>query len=534
VGGVKNQLASSVLDGLDLLDGDKLKPQKSRYAKVVLEKLESKPPGQVVNRKELITEKNGVELESRYHLEPEFLLIVLAALVQNGNLTLSVAGKKLDAANLGEATKTPVDQLVAFKHIEKPKGLPLAELVALFDLLGLAEGLIRNENTHDEAIKQLKSRTGELTERVVTVAQHVQTGLPCWGSELILAEDRDHERQKLDALKGFLEGLQAFNTPGKLKNFSRSVAEIQSQTPNLDLVKELEKLNDLVQELTPMTAYLSTATAVLPPQDQWREQMESTRATWRAKLLDPALRGRPDFRQVINRTLQKSKDDYKTAYLNLHKKSRLGINEDAKKKVLLKDARLESLKKLAGVSLLSHSTLTDLQSRLAKVLTCFTLVKDDLDSSAICPHCNFRPQKESLGASGVAVLDQIDQQLDALMENWTKTLLDNLDDPTARKSINLLPDSQKRAVDAFLKSKKLPEKISNDLVQGMQTALSGLTAISVKTADLLEALSAGGAPCTVEQIHDRFGDFVGKITRGKEPAKVRLLIDRGETPGAKA
>src|SRR5690606_15924403 len=138
---------------------------------------------------------------------------------------LSVAGKKLDAANLGEATKMPLDQLVSFKHVEKPKGLPLAELVALFELLGLAEGLIRNENTHEEAVKQLRSKANELTEKVVTVAQHVQSGLPCWNSELIPGEDREQQRQKLDDLKSFLEGLQAFNTPGKLKNFTKSILE---------------------------------------------------------------------------------------------------------------------------------------------------------------------------------------------------------------------------------------------------------------------------------------------------------------------
>ena len=49
---------------------------------------------------------------------------------------------------------------------------------------------------------------------------------------------------------------------------------------------------------------------------------------------------------------RRSKDDYRTAYFNLHKKARLGVNEDAKKKELLKDSRLDSLKKLAGVSLL--------------------------------------------------------------------------------------------------------------------------------------------------------------------------------------
>ena len=41
------------------------------------------------------------------------------------------------------------------------------------------------------------------------------------------------------------------------------------------------------------------------------------------------------------------KDDYRTAYFNLHKKARLGVNEDGKKKELLKDPRLDSLKKLA-------------------------------------------------------------------------------------------------------------------------------------------------------------------------------------------
>src|SRR5205085_12325304 len=157
--------------------------------------------------------------ESQYQLEPEFLFIVLTSLVQNGNITLSVAGKRLDAANLGEATRTPLEQLVAFKHVERPKGLPLAELVALFELLGLAEGLIRNENTHEEAVKQLRSKANELTEKVVTVAQQVQSGLPCWGSELISVEDREQYRQKLDDLKNLLEGLQAFNTPAKLKNF---------------------------------------------------------------------------------------------------------------------------------------------------------------------------------------------------------------------------------------------------------------------------------------------------------------------------
>jgi hypothetical protein len=534
-GGVKNQLATAVLDGLELLDGDKLKPHNSRYAKSVTTKLDGKPPGQVVNRKELIAVKNDVEIETQYQIEPEFLLIVLLALVQNGNISLSLTGKKLDAANINEASKMSVDTLLQFKHIEKPKGLPLAELVALFELLGLSEGLIRNPDTHDQAVMQLRARANELTEHVVTTAQQVQTGLPCWGSELISGQEREDHRQKLDDLKGFLESLQAFNTPGKLKNFSRSVTEIQDQKTNLDLMKQVKELNDLVQELTPMTGYLATATAVLPPQDPWRDQMESTRASWRAKLLDPELRGRTDFRQIINRALQKSKDDYKSAYLALHTKSRLGINEDEKKKELLKDQRLDQLKKLAaGISLLPHASLTELQTRLSKLTPCFTLVKDDLDASPICPHCNFRPQEEALGASGQAVLAQIDDQFDTMVENWRKTLLENLSDPTVKKSISLLPDGQKSAVEGFLKSKTLPDKIGADLVQGIQAALSGLTAIPVRLSDLLEEVGGISAPCTVEDFRKRIETFLERITRGKEVSRVRLVIETGDGQGGQS
>ena len=50
----------------------------------------------------------------------------------------------------------------------------------------------------------------------------------------------------------------------------------------------------------------------------------------------------------------------------------------------------------------------------------------------------------------------------------------------------------------------------------------------MKPAELLDALSDGGAPCTVEQIQTRFEEFVQKITRGKEPAKVRLVIERSD------
>ena len=259
--------------------------------------------------------------------------------------------------------------------------------------------------------------------------------------------------------------------------------------------------------------------------------METVRAEWRARLTDPAARNAADFRQKINRALMKAKDDYRTAYFNLHKKARLGVNEDGKKKELMKDPRLERLNKLVGISLLPHTSLSELQMHLSRIQPCFTLVKDDLNASPICSHCNFRPQEENVGISGTAALQQVDQQLDELLENWTKALLENLGDPVSKQSIDLLLAEQKKAVNAFLKAKVLPEKISNDLVQGIQTSLGGLIPIVVRPPELLAALSDGDAPSTPDQLEARFKGFLEKVTRGKEQLRVRLIVKRTDNPG---
>jgi len=142
-----------------------------------------------------------------------------------------------------------------------------------------------------------------------------------------------------------------------------------------------------------------------------------------------------------------------------------------------------------------------------------------------------RPQEESLGAGGQSVLGQIDDQLDTMLENWRKTLQENLSDPTVKQSIGLLPDGQRSAVEGFLKSKKLPDKIDADLVQGIQAALSGLVAIPVRIPELLGDLGGGSAPCSVEEFRKRVDAFLERITRGKEVSKVRLVIEVGDGNG---
>ena len=134
-GGQKTKQATAALDALELLDAYRLDPHRSKYAQHVLKLLKDKPQGQVVNRAELVQEVRDVEYfaPDRFRLEPEWLVVVLAALVSSGDLIVSLPGKDVDASSLGSFASSAVADLVAFKHVKPPKEWNLPALRELFD-----------------------------------------------------------------------------------------------------------------------------------------------------------------------------------------------------------------------------------------------------------------------------------------------------------------------------------------------------------------------------------------------------------------
>jgi len=244
----RTKQATAVLDALELLDGERLDPYRSRYAKHILNILKKKGHGQVVNRSELIQEVYGVEYfapDRGYRLEPEWAVVVLAALVYSGDLVLSIPGKKFDATGLSQLAATPIDKLVHFKHIERPKDWNLPALKALFELLGLTPGMAQLVTQGKEyPVQEMQARTAALVERVVLAQQALQQGIVFWGENLLDDSAFSTQSSALERLKGFLESLQAFNLPSKLKNFRYDAQEVKHYEDNLSALSEIESLQE--------------------------------------------------------------------------------------------------------------------------------------------------------------------------------------------------------------------------------------------------------------------------------------------------
>ena len=153
------------------------------------------------------------------------------------------------------------------------------------------------------------------------------------------------------------------------------------------------------------------------------------------------------------------------------------------------------------------------------------MTEQDLEKSPICPHCNFRPSVEQPKGAGKLVLDKLDDDLDTILSNWTQTLLDNLEDPITRSNLDLLKTDEKKSVDAFLSTRHLPDPLDNDFIQAVKQALSGLAKVRLSMTDLQTILQKTGGPSTPDEMKKRFGDFVDTLTKGKDPAKVRIVLE---------
>ena len=225
---------------------------------------------------------------------------------------MSIPGKKFDATGLPQLAGTGIDELVQFKHIERPKDWNLPALKALFELLGLTPGMAQLVTQgKDEPVQELQKAVTAAVERLVLVQQSLQTGLFFWGRSLLAEDEVQKLRAKLDETKTFLESLQAYTSTGKLKNFRYDTSEVTGHRDGLNALAEIKSLEELVVDLGATASYLSTAEAVLPTGHEWIDKMKAARDEVLAQIGDPAKRSAATFRQQTQRKL----GDLKKAYL---------------------------------------------------------------------------------------------------------------------------------------------------------------------------------------------------------------------------
>jgi hypothetical protein len=525
-GGTRTKDATTILDALEMLDGDRIEPNQSKYAQEVLARLKAKGHGQVLNRSEVISGANDVEYFApvRFRLEPDLFVVVLGSLVYSGDIVLAITGDKIDSGKLNLLAERSLDELKQFKHMESPKEINASVLRSLFELLNLSPGLAQLATQgSEEPVKQLQESVSALVKRVLTAGTDMQNRMSFWGQSLLREEESLDWRTRLEALKAFTESLSPYDSVGKLKNLKLTAEDIDAQKQNLEVLASAERMLEMVNELGGTAAYLSQAEMVLSADNAWAKQAQEARTKILTKLsTDRTAQHITEYRQ----TLAQLKKDYATAYIASHSKARLGVAEDKTKNALRKDSRLVAMRALAGISLMPTSQLTAFEDKLNNLKSCYQLSDTELVASPFCPHCGYKPASEAL-PFGVAAnaLTQLDDELDKLLSGWQQTLLDNLDDPIIQANLDLLKETPRTLIQSFVNSKVLPDPVMPEFVSAVQEALSGLEKIIVSSDDIKKALLFGGSPATPDDLRKRFENLLNDRCKGKDSTKLRFVIE---------
>lgn len=547
------RLGRTVLEGLGLIDAeDKIRPTNSKFAKYFLEILQSKQENQVVNRGDLIelvaSGVTPIEKDLRFKMELDWVVVVLLALVHNGDIIINLEGNTaLDASSIEKAAITAIQDLKDFRFISRPKELPINTWTLVFEGLGLTPGLIKDANTREEAVKALQKLVQEELKRVVELEHKLDNGLRLWNTQIftdnptfevvkgvVVSSGQPGVRLSVTELKprirGYkqlLEELSRFNTVGKLRNFRMTRQEVEAALEDRKSNQRIEELVNLVSDIQPVTAYLAVAEQNLPPDHDWSEKA----AAARQNLIDTIRKfGGGDQGKISPQALLKEmeilKKEYIKVYSEFHRDLILNAKDDDKRQKLYDDPRWKALQMLNQLELTSSSELDTWQTWATELISCREFHEGVILDNPTCPYCNLQPKAQKHISHAKERLAILDQMLDDMLIGWRQALIDALSSESAQQSLKAMTPTERKPVEEFLEQKTDDAKIPTGFVDASQKALRGIRSITLPVDELIKALKSGGVPSTPAEMQRRFNDFMKAHMKGHDPENTRLTLDQ--------
>jgi hypothetical protein len=148
-----------------------------------------------------------------------------------------------------------------------------------------------------------------------------------------------------------------------------------------------------------------------------------------------------------------------------------------------------------------------------------------LQNSPVCPYCRYNPQRDGIAGAASARLATAEEELEKMLDGWTKALLDNLDSQFVKENMELLRPHDKALLEDFVKSRLLPQPLNDDFLFALKEVLSKLDKVSITAEDIRKVFQRSGGPLTPGEIRDIFEKYINSLTGGKDPLKVRIVVE---------
>ena len=527
--GRKTQQSTAMLQSFGILDGDKIRPENSKYAAYYIDMVKKLQPQGVLNYSDIFEPRfMEMYIDKKFKIEFIFTPIIFLSLVYGGYAVITTKdGKTITASNLDQIPKMSVMDLYEFKYISRPAQMSMAELKRLFELLDINPALLDNPNDREEGVKKLLAKAQELANSAVLADNKLNNGFELWGEPLANAAQVASLRSACAAVKNEFSNYSAkFNTPAKLNNFSLSMEQVEELGQNIARMLIIPQLLDFKTGCSDIVSYIANI-EFIDLGEVFKGEVEAAKADFRA-IRDSIMDGAAGdaAAQKVDVRLSKLKAKYIDIYFEAHKKKRLDITDAQRRGKIQEGRALASLRKLRSIEILSAAKLTDIETDMSGLKVCYELTPEELKSSHICPHCRYHLDDKVKNVYGQ--LDNIEIRIEDLMAEWTKTLLDTISDPIVASQKSFLSAEQQSAIDEFINTGVLPKRVDDFFVKAINALLKGFEPVVIDTDDFMAKLEQM-PPMDESSFKAKITELIGAYTKGKDASKLRIVVKRKET-----
>lgn len=524
--GRKTQQATLMLQSFSLLDGDKIRPEGSKYASYYIDKVKALPPQGVLNFSDLFDVGFLDEaFDKKYQISYMYTPIIFLSLVYAGYAVLTLKnGTTLTASNLDQVPKLGVMDLYEFKYISKPAQVSMAELKKLFDILDINPALLDNPNDREKGISELLKKAQEMSNNAVLSNRKLNEGFELWGEPLAGGGLVSMMQHACTVIRDeFSNYAVKYNTPAKLNNFILSMDDVEKLGKQIEQMNLIQQYVNFKVECGDIVKYISNI-EFIDLGENFKFEFDNAKAAFR-EIRDSIMSGTSgeSAAQKVTSVLNGIKENYISIYFDEHKKKRLDVT-DAKRRGKIQESLLMSnLKKLRGIEIVSSAKLTQIEQDISDLRICYDLTPEELKHSHICPHCHFTLSDKAKNVYGQ--MDNIEMQMDTLVEEWTKTLLDTISDPIVASQKEYLGAEQRKVIEEFISRKVLPQRVDEFFVKAINSLLKGFEPVVIDTDELIQKLEAL-PPIDENTFKAKINEIIATYTKGKDASKLRIVVKR--------
>ena len=508
-----NREGEYLLTGLGLWDGGLVR-EASPYANSLLNLLQQKPAGQVVNREEILHvfwRNSDLHLSNDFQIEDCYEFIVMATLVALGEIELVMGnGRIITAANINEIESTDHRDYVTFRCIRAPRGYNFAALKVLF--LALVGRDLSQQLDNPTTIPTLMEKARDIASRAAKMENRVFGTIEMMGIEIIPEMESLHYRNKMIALKGLCDQLQNYNTKARLKNLPESwTAEMLKN--HLEGIKDLEKLEKIFLRISEYRESVNYLDQAIPyADDTLAQEMKQLKES-----LPDVLMSSDDRKGAEYTTrFQNLRDKYAKYYYDAYRRAHINEAQNQQKQRILISPEYTVSKMVCDAPFVL-STRFDEWERFMRSLS-MADPHVTIDAIRRVPFHGFNPRE----AQTLPDINQLADDIKEIYASYDKSFHEILDDPSIATGIEVLDPDQQSIISRF-KDKKinLDATYAPQLKSIISSLYRGLTAVEITQSDLVNCFSRA---MSVDEAKAAFNQLVTRMSAGKSNPRIIVKL----------